>query len=120
MHQIRDRERQSREELFRLMADNPDLPVVPMVDTEIVGGDDFGRWMGRWGSVWIDKYLIPEKDYEPLIFKSSSDYDIFNALERYFSNENFENIPDSDTVYRQIYDELPWTEAIIVQIDPIE
>lgn len=37
-----ERENQYRKELFKLMQENPDLPVVPMVDGEIVAGDDYG------------------------------------------------------------------------------
>ena len=33
-------ERTSHVELFRLMRENPDLPVVPMVDTEVVYGGE--------------------------------------------------------------------------------
>ena len=45
---ITEREKQNREELFRLMRENPDLPVVPMVDGEICG-DDSGYWCGGMG-----------------------------------------------------------------------
>lgn len=36
---ITEREKKNRDELFRLMRENPDLPVVPMVDAEICGDD---------------------------------------------------------------------------------
>ena len=45
---ISDRERENREELFRLIKENPELPIVPMVDAEIVA-DDCGYWIGAWG-----------------------------------------------------------------------
>lgn len=62
---ITDKERKNREELaayrrrelFRLMRENPELPVVPMVDWEITG-DDNGYWLGAWGSARIDEYLL--------------------------------------------------------------
>lgn len=38
-----ERERKNREELFRLMAENPDLPVAAMVDSEIVA-EAFGEF----------------------------------------------------------------------------
>lgn len=46
---ITEKERKNREELFKLMQENPDLPVVAMVDGEIPG-DDSGYWLGAWGS----------------------------------------------------------------------
>lgn len=37
------------EELLKLIKENPDLPIVPMVDSEVVQ-DDFGYWLGAWGA----------------------------------------------------------------------
>ena len=42
---ITEYEKKNREELFRLMRENPELPVVPMVDGEIAF-DECGYWMG--------------------------------------------------------------------------
>lgn len=46
---ISEKDRKNREELFKLMQENPELPVVPMVDGEIPG-DDCGYWLGSWGA----------------------------------------------------------------------
>lgn len=109
------KERQNRETLFTLMAENRDLPVVAMVDAELVGGDDFGRWMGSWGHAQVDAYLIPKKSCESMIFKS--DNDVFDTLERFLTDEEFNTLPESDDECRKIYDALPWVKAIIVYID---
>lgn len=53
---ISERERQNRDELFRLIKENPDLPVVPMVDGEICG-DDSGYWMAGWGESRMECWL---------------------------------------------------------------
>ena len=58
---ITDRERKNREELFKLMQENPELPVVAMVDSEIVQDDGYSRWMGAWGSSSIEEYFIGEE-----------------------------------------------------------
>lgn len=112
---ILEMERKNRDELFRLMQENPELPIVAMVDAEIVAGDDFGRWMGSWGYVQVDEYLIPPKYYQAMLFKS--DDDVFDALERYLSVEEFNALPESEQECREIYDKLPWIKAIIVNID---
>lgn len=45
---MNEKERKNRDELFRLMRENPDLPVVPMVDGEL-SGDEYGYYTGAWG-----------------------------------------------------------------------
>lgn len=91
---ISDRERESRDYLFKLMQENPELPVIPFVDGEIVAGDDFGTWMGSWGVSCTDEYLIPPQDYEPVIFKS--DDDVFDTLEKVLPGEEFDALPESE------------------------
>ena len=63
---ISEKERKNLDELFKLMRETPDLPVVPMVDGEIPG-DDCGYWMGAWGTAKLDEYLVAS---DRVIFKS--------------------------------------------------
>lgn len=104
--------RKNREELFRLIRGNPDLPIVPFVDAEIIA-DDSGYWMGSWGNASVDEYIIPGDD-RPVIYKS--DDDVFDTLEKLLSNEEFEALPEDEAECRAVYEALPWTKAIIVYI----
>lgn len=99
------------DKLLRFAQENPDLPVVPMVDGEIPG-DDCGYWIGEFGNVRIDEYLLVRNYVE---FKS--DDDVFYTLEKCLSYEEFAKLPDSKEECRPIYDALPWIKAIIVNID---
>lgn len=115
MKPISDIEKKNRETLFRLMKENPDLPVIPFVDGEIVAGDEFGSWMGSWGASRVDEFLFPPSDYEPVIFKSNDD--VFDTLEKCLSVEEFDSLPEKEAECKEIYDELPWEKAIIASID---
>ena len=109
-----EKERKNHDDLFKLMQENPDLPVVPMVDADIVAGDDYGRWMGSWGSASVDEYLIPPDD-RPMIFKS--DDDVFDTWEQCLPEAEFEALPENESECRPFYDALPWVKAIIVNIN---
>ena len=89
---ITEKEKQNREELFRLMQEHPDLPVLPMVDEEIVADDCSVWWMGSWGP----DEVMPE-------VKGWDWYD--NATEEEVEAE---------------FKALPWIEAIIVFISTPE
>lgn len=47
-------------ELLRLVQENPDLRIVPFVDTEVVGGDDYSSWVGSWGKASVDEILLDD------------------------------------------------------------
>lgn len=55
---ISENEKENREKLFRLMRENPELPVVAMVDSEVVADTGYGRWTGVFGYVHIAEYVI--------------------------------------------------------------
>lgn len=55
-----DRER--NETLLRLVAENPDLPIVAMVDSDIVC-EDCGRWLGSFGCCQVGEYAIYNDRY---------------------------------------------------------
>lgn len=98
--------------LLALIEENPDLPIVPMVDAEICG-DDYGTYMGGWGAARVDEYIITAND-ETVIFKS--DDDVFDTLERCLTEAEFEALPEPEAECRPAYEALPWTKAIIVDI----
>lgn len=99
------------EKLIELIKENPDLPILPMVDAEVVE-EDYGRWMGTWGNSRVDEYIITKED---VVFKS--DDDVFDVLEKYLPYKEFEKLPEDEDGCRKFYNNLPWMKAIIVDIN---
>lgn len=50
------------ENLLKLIKENPSLPIVLMVDYEVVGGD-YGRWLGSFGSAYAGEYAVFNENY---------------------------------------------------------
>lgn len=44
-------------ELLKLIAENPNLPVIPLVAYEVVG-DDSGKWVGSFGFSYVGEYTL--------------------------------------------------------------
>jgi len=106
------KEAEHREELFKLMRENPDLPIVPMVDSEIVADDGYCRWRGAWGGSYIGEYLTGE---ECIYFREDDDpYEVDKVLTE-MCDDYDENTSDEEAA--KAYAELPWIKAIIVNID---
>lgn len=104
-------------ELLKLVQENPELPIVAMVKGEIVGGDEYGYWVGSFGKAEVDEYLIPTdaRRDDGIYFKS--DDDVFDVLERYLPEEEWEALPENESECRPYFEALPWVKAIIVYIE---
>lgn len=111
-----NKQKENLDKLFQLIKENPELPIVPMVYSEIVADVCFAFWVGNWGKVEIDKYLITDEhvylyslDNEYIILENSDIADKFISRKDYMSM--------SDKELKQAFENLPWIEAIIVNID---
>lgn len=106
-------EQKNREEFFKLIAENPDLPIVPMVVSEVVADDSYARWRGSWGMVYIGEYFAGEEQF---YFRDDDDPAEFRgALIDKYGYDEWLDMDDEQEA--RAYAELPWIKAIIVNID---
>lgn len=103
-------------ELLKLIRENPNLPVVPMVDYEVCGDDSCIWWLGRWLCCEITEYYLGE---ERIHFKDDDEEFVLNDLEgcRYGHTDDGRDIYElSDEEWDKLYQSIPWTKAIVVYI----
>lgn len=96
--------------LLALMNANPHLPVVAMVDSEIVADDGYARWLGAWGIAEVDTYY---KGEERVYFYDEDDMEDLLSTEKGW--DWYENATDEELL--ETYRGLPWIECIVVNID---
>lgn len=100
--------RKKAEKLLKLVAENPELPVLPLVDYEVVGGD-WGRWGGKWKDSHIGHYLIDRAD-----IKFKEDGNMEEMVQRFTEDEEYYSMTKEQM--KEFYNSLPWQKAIIVCI----
>lgn len=113
--------------LFALMQERPELPILPMVHDKIALNNDYGEyWPGKLGKCFIDKYLIFEK-YDVIFYKDVDFKDLntlyeFKSMFFHFADDIDEKMPNEQKLQlmKEEIDALWWEEAIIVYIDPPE
>lgn len=66
------------EAFLKLIKKNPTLPIIPLVDNEIVG-EDYGYWLGSFGSASVGEYAI----YDDRYFTDREEF-----KERYYENND--------------------------------
>ena len=99
------------EELLELKIKRPELPIIPMVDSEIVCDDGYARWMGSWGGSSITKYLRGEEH----IFFFDDEDDISEVMEEVVGYDAYAAMTDEEAL--ETYRDLPWIECIAVDIN---
>jgi hypothetical protein len=101
--------------LLKLISENPELPILPMVYTDCVPSDDFASWAASWGHSEIDEYILKD---DRIYFKSE-DYDELVDMEY---NDSPEDITDGEArkQAKGKVDTYPWVKAIIVRIYPFQ
>lgn len=103
-------QKEKLEELFRLIKDNTDLPILPMVDSEIVADDGYSRWTASWGNAYVGEYITGN---ERIWFKDDDDAE--EVLNDCVGGIDFYETTDEKV--DEEYEKLPWIKAIIVNID---
>lgn len=58
----REKRTEVNKALLRIVAENPDLPIVAMVDSDIVC-EDYGRWLASFGRAYVGEYAIYNEKY---------------------------------------------------------
>ena len=106
------------DEFIRLVSDNPELPIMPMVDTDCVQDDGHGWWAAGMGTPEIDEYYVED---ERIYLKS---YDLEELVEK-FIDSNYDEEPyksmteeELEIVAEEVVANYEWTKAIMLPIEP--
>jgi hypothetical protein len=98
------------QKLLQLVAENPDLPIVPMVYYDVVG-DGYNYWLGTFGSCYVGEYACYNDRYY-------EDRDELKEAYFGYNEEDFEGYFDDDLEEAlDLATDHMWTKAIIVYIN---
>ncbi len=98
--------------LLKLIAENPGTEILPVVDVEPCGGDEFPFRVGHWGKAMLDDVYT---DDHGLTFLRARDEDLLigeayeEADEKYSDDEAME-------VAKEMVKGYKWKKAIVVYI----
>ena len=104
------------EHFLKLVKENPDLPVVPMVDEQVVADDCSTWWLGEWGQSEVTEYYIGR---ERIHLKSDDEEEALVDMVgcKYSETKDGRDIYDlSDEEWKALYESLEWVKAIVVYI----
>lgn len=100
-------------ELMKLVEENPTLKVIPIVDSDVVAGDDFQWWTGEFGNPSIDEIYI--KDEETYLRSQSEE----QLVEEIAATMEFTKDVHEKFAIKQAEKEVsgfPWEKVITIKI----
>jgi hypothetical protein len=105
-------------EIIKLIEENPDLPVVPMVDSEVVanGCSYWCYWLGKWDRCEVTEYY---NGREYIHFRDDDEEYVLNDMVgcKYSHDPQGRDIYDlTDEEWDALYKSIPWTKCIVVYI----
>lgn len=104
------------EQFLELVKAHPDLPIVPMVDSEVIDDDCYAWWMGQWGNSEVTGIF---NGRTRIHFKDDDEEDVLADLPgcQYYCDPNGKDITElSDEEWNALYASISWTHAIVVYI----
>ena len=104
-------------DFVKLVEENPDLPVLPMVDGDIILGDDYQWWVASIGKSYIDQYYIEDGRF--YIYSKNFDDVVENYIENLENDENYNVLPENiswDDAVKEV-GTYEWVKAIMLRID---
>lgn len=108
-------ERQGNESvksLLKLIIENPALPVVMFVATDVVGGDEYGYWLGHITTASVGKVFVDISGGTHLYGDDIAD--VLNEAMGWDWEDKHQTAEEAQAAY----DGLPWKDAIAVYIEP--
>jgi len=109
------------QELVQLMQENPELEVIPKVDTELLLDDDFAWMRGEFGRVEIDEYC--ERNENIYLRSQSEDSVMDDVMDDIFVSEGYKegdygNKITEEELEAKARKQIDWKKAIFVRIEP--
>lgn len=121
------------EAFLKLIKKNPTLPIVPMVDSDIVCDGD-GWWMGAWGNAYVgeyacydDRFFEDREDFKEKYYDNNCDelcemfdYEPFMTASKGYTKEQFEANKENEKRLEEHLDKIAeehFIKAIIVYIE---
>lgn len=101
--------------LLELVTENPDLPIIPMVNYEVCS-EDYAYWMASFSTCSVEEYMIDEWYSNGCVrFKSDDEEDTIIegiAKHKYGDCTNVDNWKKAEDYLKTL-----WKKAIIVYIE---
>lgn len=111
---VDDRFTEEMREFLLLVLENPELPVVPMVYTDCVGGDEYSYWLSKVGRSEIREFAIDEWYHDgKVVYRddANAEEDLVEAIAETKYNGSLMDYEKAEAEAAGL-----WTKAIIVYI----
>ncbi|MDY8021119.1 hypothetical protein [Paenibacillus polymyxa] len=112
-----EKQKEEIKHLLGLACENPDLKIVPMVDSQIVADDGHMWWIGGWGEASVEE--IWNRD-ERVYIRSEDEINLIDEVcDNICDDEDYHRLTSEEfeAKAKSIVDEYKWEKVIAVKIN---
>lgn len=102
--------------LIKLMNENPDIPVIPMVNSKVCAGAE-GYWMGIIGQCELSECVMLEMNDETRICFKDDLEEIKDYFHQQYLNREDLTLEEKQSKCLEKIESLLWEKVIIVHIE---
>lgn len=98
---------------IKLVQENPELEVISMVDTDVIGDENCSWWYGEIGNSQVRKYITYQlyQDGEQIVF-----YEDRDDIEEYIKDHDTDYIRTDEEIKKYV-EAMEWREVIFLDIN---
>jgi len=103
-------------DLLKILSENPDLPILCMVDGELVADERCARWAACVGSAEVKEYITMEEEWifgQSVFFKDDAD----EMADMMCECEPEETYEQAHKAAEEKVANMGWIKAIVLYID---
>lgn len=108
-----DKQKEKLKVLLELIEQNPELRIVPMVDSQVVAEEGFSYWIAEWGNARIEEIY---NDGERIYILSDDEEGLIEELA--WNGEIINGLSESEAIKKaeEIVSNYKWERVIAVAI----
>lgn len=101
--------------LLKLIQENPGMSIIPMVDVDVIAGNEFNRYGGVLGDCEIREYVFRESGYGGGVFYYKGEDDLAEYIAE--DEDGLHSYEERLALAKEKVSKIQWNKAIFVNVD---
>lgn len=109
----------TNKELIEKLQNNKELPVIFMVEDDVVAGDEYAYWGAQFDKIEVTKIYCYTDEYSDVAYLLYDEYNkpewmLYDIMEEILGCDEADKLSSEELL--KAYEELPWKDVIVIYV----